>query len=162
MTAAAYMRFGSVGIKCAFQKYVAEATGKGSYGQVNKLISTGSAAMLIISVVGLIPVSMFSHVIARIAGVPQLLQNSTAGAISLLALIMVLANSGAAFEAIVMGAHRIDLVHKFNIVSTVLEAVAVVVLLSSTLAYSPWRRSWPFPKFHLLPIATSYRDGCCR
>jgi O-antigen/teichoic acid export membrane protein len=30
MTTATYMRFGSVGIKAAFQKYVAEATGNGT------------------------------------------------------------------------------------------------------------------------------------
>lgn len=31
MTTAAYMRFGAVGVKSAFQKYVAEATGDGDY-----------------------------------------------------------------------------------------------------------------------------------
>jgi O-antigen/teichoic acid export membrane protein len=129
MTAAAYMRFGSVGIKSAFQKYVAEATGTGDFERANKLISTGSAAMLVISVVGLIPVSIFSRAIAHCAGVPAQFEASTAGAISLLALIMLLSNSGAAFEAIVMGAHRIDLVRKFNIASTVLEAIAILVLL---------------------------------
>src|ERR1700682_5649208 len=33
MTIAAYMRFGAVGVKCAFQKYVAEATGSGDYAK---------------------------------------------------------------------------------------------------------------------------------
>src|ERR1017187_1160092 len=53
MTAAAYMRFGSVGIKSAFQKYVAEATGSGDYETANKLLSTGCAIMAVLSVVGL-------------------------------------------------------------------------------------------------------------
>src|SRR2546427_5652915 len=57
MTTAAYMRFGSVGIKSAFQKYVAEATGSGDFERANKLISTGSAAMLVLSIVGLIPIA---------------------------------------------------------------------------------------------------------
>src|SRR5208282_5903448 len=64
MTAAAYMRFGSVGIKSAFQKYVAEATGTGNYEQANRLLSTGSAAMFILSVAGLLPISLFSRQIA--------------------------------------------------------------------------------------------------
>jgi O-antigen/teichoic acid export membrane protein len=129
MTAAAYMRFGSVGIKSAFQKYVAESTGNGDFERTNRLLSTGSAAMLVLSVVCLIPASIFSSSLARYAGVPRAFLGSTASAISLLAVIMMLSNSGAAFEAIVMGAHRIDLVRKFNILSTVLEAVAIIVLL---------------------------------
>ena len=48
MTTAAYMRFGSVGIKSAFQKYVAEATGNGDFETANKLLSTGCAAMLVL------------------------------------------------------------------------------------------------------------------
>ena len=41
MMTATYMRFGSVGIKTAFQKYVAEATGNGDYDRANRLLSTG-------------------------------------------------------------------------------------------------------------------------
>src|SRR5450631_3802570 len=43
MMTSTYMRFGSVGIKSAFQKYVAEATGSGDYETANKLLSTGCA-----------------------------------------------------------------------------------------------------------------------
>jgi O-antigen/teichoic acid export membrane protein len=129
MTAAAYMRFGSMGIKSAFQKYVAEATGSGNFEQANKLVSTGSAAMLILSILGLIPIAFFSRTLARIAGVPDNFLDSTSGAISLLALIMVLSNVGAAYEAIVMGGHRIDLTRKFGTVFTVLEAIAIVAFL---------------------------------
>src|ERR1700678_1623109 len=59
MMTATYMRFGSVGIKTAFQKYVAEATGDGDYDRANKLLSTGAAIMLVLSVTGLIPVFFF-------------------------------------------------------------------------------------------------------
>ena len=52
MMTATYMRFGSVGIKTAFQKYVAEATGNGDYDRANKLLSTGSAIMLALSLAG--------------------------------------------------------------------------------------------------------------
>src|SRR5215471_13355496 len=54
MMTATYMRFGSVGIKSAFQKYVAESTGNGDYGHANRLLSTGCAIMFVFSVVVLI------------------------------------------------------------------------------------------------------------
>jgi O-antigen/teichoic acid export membrane protein len=129
MTAAAYMRFGSIGIKSAFQKYVAEATGNGDYDTANKLLSTGCAAMLALSVAGLIPMAFFSRTLASAAGVPPQFLKSAAGAISMLAFIMVLSNVGAVFEAIVMGGHRIDIARKFATLFTVLEAVAIVIVL---------------------------------
>jgi O-antigen/teichoic acid export membrane protein len=129
MTTAAYMRFGSVGVKSAFQKYVAEATGNGDYRTANQLLSTGCAIMLAISVAGLIPISFCSGVLARAAGVPAEFLPSAAGAISMLALIMVLSNVGAVFEAIVMGGHRIDLARNLATFFTVAEAVAIVILL---------------------------------
>ena len=129
MATATYMRFGSVGVKTAFQKYVAEATGNGDYKRANQLLSTGFAAMLVLSIAGLIPVALLSTQIARAAGVPPEFLKSAAGAIALLAWIMVMANVGATFEAIVMGGHRIDLVRKFGTLLTVAEAVAIVVVL---------------------------------
>lgn len=129
MTTATYMRFGSVGVKTAFQKYVAEATGNDDYDRANKLLSTGCAIMLVLSVAGLIPIAFFSQQIAKLAGVPPEFLRSAAGAISLLALIMVMANVGAAFESIVMGGHRIDLVRKFGTVMTIAEAIAIVFVL---------------------------------
>jgi O-antigen/teichoic acid export membrane protein len=129
MMAATYMRFGSVGVKTAFQKYVAEATGNGNYDRANRLLSTGCALMFVISTVILIPASLFSERIARSAGVPTEFLRPAAGSISLLALIMMMANVGAAYEAVVMGGHRIDLVRKFGTVLTCCEAVAIIVLL---------------------------------
>jgi O-antigen/teichoic acid export membrane protein len=129
MTTATYMRFGSVGVKTAFQKYVAEATGNGDYEKASKLLSTGFAIMLVLSVAGLIPLSFFSHQIAAAAGVPPEFLKSAAGAISLLALIMVMANVGATYEAIVMGGHRIDLVRKYSTALTVGEAIGIVAVL---------------------------------
>ncbi|MBZ5503746.1 MAG: lipopolysaccharide biosynthesis protein [Acidobacteriia bacterium] len=129
MTTAAYMRFGSIGIKSAFQKYVAEATGNGDYETANKLLSTGCAAMLALSIAGLIPIAFFSQVLARAAGVPPEFLKSTAGAISVLALIMVMSNVGAVFEAIVMGGHRIDIARRFTVFFSVAEAVAIIIAL---------------------------------
>jgi O-antigen/teichoic acid export membrane protein len=129
MMTSAYMRFGSVGVKTAFQKYVAEATGNGDYETANKLLSTGCAVMFVLSVACLIPVSFFSKRIAQAAGVPPEFLSSAAGAIALLAWIMMMSNVGAAFEAIVMGGHRIDLVRKFGTFLTVGEAIAIVVAL---------------------------------
>ena len=85
--------------------------------------------MLALSLAGLIPVFLFSEGITRLAGVPQEFLKSAAGAIALLAVIMLMANVGAAFEAIVMGGHRIDLVRKFNTVFSVAEAGAIVAVL---------------------------------
>lgn len=129
MTAAAYMRFGSLGVKSAFQKYVAEATGNGNFEITNKLLSTGCAAMLVLSVAVLIPVAWFSTALARVAGVPSEFLHSAAGATSVLALIMVLSNVGAVYEAIVMGGHRIDLARNFATAFTVAEALVIVILL---------------------------------
>ncbi|HEX4487714.1 MAG TPA: hypothetical protein VH088_15680 [Terriglobales bacterium] len=129
MTTAGYMRFGSVGIKSAFQKYVAEATGSGDYEKANRLLSTGSSLMLVLSVAGLVPTAIFSRALATAAGVPQSFLPSVAGAITLLAFIMMLSNAGAGYEAIVMGGHRIDLTRRFNMIFTVLEAIAIVIFL---------------------------------
>lgn len=129
MTMAAYMRFGSIGAKSAFQKYVAEATGNGEYEQASRLLSTGSAAMLALSVVGLIPIAFFSRDLAKAGGVPQQFLGSAAGAISVLAVILLFSNGGAAFEAIVTGGHRIDLARKFTTFFTIAEAVAIVAVL---------------------------------
>jgi len=129
MTTAAYMRFGAVGVKSAFQKYVAEATGSGDYNKANKLLSTGCAVMLVLSVAGLIPIFLFSGGIARLAGVPPAFMKETSAAISVLAVIMVMSNVGAVFEAILMGGHRIDIARRFTTGFTVAEAVAIVGLL---------------------------------
>jgi O-antigen/teichoic acid export membrane protein len=129
MATAAYMRFGSVGIKSAFQKYVAEATGNGDFETTNKLLSTGCAAMLGLSVAVLIPVAWFSTALSRAAGVPPEFLHSAAQSTSVLALIMVLSNVGAVYEAIVMGGHRIDLARNFATFFTVAEAVAIVICL---------------------------------
>lgn len=129
MTVAMCMRFGSAGIKSAFQKYVAEATGSGDFVKANQLLSTGSAAMFVLSIIGLIPLAVFSDNLARLIGVPDHLLDSTAGSISLLAVIMVFSNVGASYEAIVMGGHRIDLTGKFAAAFTILEAIAIVAFL---------------------------------
>ena len=129
MTTAAYMRFGSIGVKSAFQKYVAEATGNGNFESANKLLSTGCAIMLVLSVAGLVPVAIFSRQLAALAGVPPEFLVSTAHAFTMLALIMVIANVGAVYEAIVMGGHRVDLSGNFSTFFTVAEAVAIIILL---------------------------------
>ena len=130
MVTATYMRFGSVGVKTAFQKYVAEATGNGDYERTNKLLSTGCAIMLVLSICGLIPAALFSRQIAKLAGVPPEFMASATGAVSLLAMIMAVANVGAVFESIVTGGHRIDLTRKFITILTVAEAAAIMISLS--------------------------------
>ena len=126
---AAYMRFGSAGIKSAFQKYVAEATGNGDFQTANKLVSTGSFTMLALSLTTLIPVALLAHKIARASGVPPEFLSAAAASIAVLACIYAVSNFGAAFEAIVMGGHRIDLTRKYSTILTVCEAVVIVVML---------------------------------
>jgi O-antigen/teichoic acid export membrane protein len=129
MTTAAYMRFGSIGVKSAFQKYVAEATGNGGFEAANKLLSTGCAIMLVLSLAGLVPIAIFSRQLATMAGVPPEFLISTAHSFTVLAIIMMLSNVGAVYEAIVMGGHRVDLSGNFTTFFTVAEAVAIVILL---------------------------------
>ncbi len=129
MTGAIYMRIGSVGIKGAFQKYVAGATGDGGYDRASQLLSTGTMGISLLSVVGLIPVVIFSRQLANAAGVPPEFLKDAAWAFSVFGITMLLSNSGAAYEAIVLGGHRIDLARKANSVLTVAEAVAIIALL---------------------------------
>jgi O-antigen/teichoic acid export membrane protein len=129
MVTAAYMRFGSAGIKSAFQKYVAEATGTGDFETANKLVTTGSISMLMLSLAGLVPLAIYSKRLATAAGVPPEFLNAAAASIAVLAGIYAVSNFGSAFEAIVMGGHRIDLTKKYSTMLTVGEAVAIVVAL---------------------------------
>ncbi len=129
MITAAYMRFGTAGIKSAFQKYVAEATGNGDYDKASRLVSTGSISMLLLSLAGLLPVALFSFRLAKASGVPPEFLSAAASSITVLAAIYVVSNFGAAYESIVMGGHRIDLPRKYITVLSVLEAIAVIGLL---------------------------------
>jgi len=129
MATAGYMCFGSAGIKSAFQKYVAEATGNGNFQTANKLLSTGSIWMLVLSLAGLVPLAIYSQRLAKVSGVPPEFLTAAARSITVLAVIMVIANFGAVFEAIVMGGHRIDLIRQFTMSTAVGEAIAIIALL---------------------------------
>jgi O-antigen/teichoic acid export membrane protein len=129
MATGAYMRFGTAGIKSAFQKYVAEATGTGDYEKASRLVSTGSICILILSILGLIPIAVFSRKIAKASGVPPEFLVSAAASITLLAFTYLISNFGAAFEAIVTGGHRLDLTRKFNTVLAICEAIAILAVL---------------------------------
>src|SRR5579862_8882282 len=85
MAMAAYMRFGSAGIKSAFQKYVAEATGTGDFETANYLLSTGSITMLAVSVVALGPIALLSRRLAVASGVPPEFVVSAAHSVTVLA-----------------------------------------------------------------------------
>jgi O-antigen/teichoic acid export membrane protein len=129
ISTAAYMRFGSAGIRSAFQKYVAEATGNGNFAIASRLVSTGSISMLVFSLVALIPFAIYSKNLATIAGVPPAFLNAAAASITVLAVIYAISNFGAAFEAILMGGHRIDLTKKYSTILTVCEAVIIILIL---------------------------------
>src|SRR5262249_24959921 len=102
----------------------------GDFERANRLLSTGCLVLLALALIGLTPVALFSRSLAHAAGVPPKFLDATAGAITLLAITMMIANSvGAVYEAIITGGHRIDIVRTFNIISSILEAFAVVLLL---------------------------------
>jgi O-antigen/teichoic acid export membrane protein len=129
MVAVSYMRLGAMGLKAAFQKYVAESTYSGNFEQASKLLSTGSAGMALFSLFALLPIAIFSRPLAHILSVPPQYLHSAAGGITLLAAGMMITPQGAAYDAIVCGAHRIDLARKFNTVLCVLEAASIITLL---------------------------------
>ena len=129
VTASAYMRFGTVGVKCAFQKYVADSTGNRDFVATSRLLSTGCALLLFFSIIGLIPMALYSDSIARFVGVPSQFVFVTGKAIGMLALLIVITNAGSVYEAIIMGGHRIDLVRKANIIFSVIEATFIIGLL---------------------------------
>jgi O-antigen/teichoic acid export membrane protein len=157
MVTAAYMRFGTAGIKSAFQKYVAEATGSGDFDKANGLVSTGSISMLLLSLAGLIPIALFSHKLARASGVPPEFLSSAASSITVLAAIYVISNFGAAYESIVMGGHRIDLTRKYITVLAVLEAVAVIALLRA--GYGLFAMALAMGASELIYIFLCYRSS---
>ena len=129
MVTAAYMRFGTAGLKSAFQKYVAEATGNGDFETASKLVSTGSITMLALSATCLIPIAIFSRRLAVMSGVPQEFLSAAANSLTVLACIFVVSNFGAAYEAIVMGGHRVDLTKAYTTIFTVAEAIVIIGML---------------------------------
>lgn len=129
MVTAAYMRFGCAGIRSAFQKYVAEATGTGEFDNTNKLLTTGSISMLFLSLAGLLPLSIFAKKLTAAAGVPTAFLASASVSVIILAAIYVVANYAAVFEAVVLGGHRIDLTRKVNASLSICEAISILILL---------------------------------
>jgi O-antigen/teichoic acid export membrane protein len=129
MSIAAYITLGGAGVKSAFQKYVAEATGTGDFDRASKLLSTGTAAVLSISIVVLVPVFLFSNSLAIAVGVPTAFLYEASQSIRLLALTAVLGNLSQTYQSIIMGAHRIDLWQKINFVLDPLNALAMIAFL---------------------------------
>ncbi|HEX4310729.1 MAG TPA: oligosaccharide flippase family protein [Acidobacteriaceae bacterium] len=129
MSIAAYITLGGAGVKSAFQKYVAEATGTGDFDRASRLLSTGTAAVLLLSLLVLVPLAIFSHWLAIAVGVPNAFLNPASRSIQWLALTAIVVNVSQTYQSILMGAHRIDLREKLNVVLDLLNTVAVVVLL---------------------------------
>src|SRR5579872_742134 len=129
MAVTSYMRLGIGGVRSAFQKYVAESTGEAGAEQTSRLLSTGSAALLGLSLLGLAPAAWFAGHLARLSGVPNNFLSSASASLSLLALTLIIANAGSVYEAILMGAHRVDLVAKWDMFFACGEAAAIILLL---------------------------------
>ena len=129
MSIAAYITLGGAGVKSAFQKYVAEATGTGDYDRASRLLSTGTAAVLTLSVVVLVPLAVFSHSLAVAVGVPARFLVPATLAIRYLSITAIVANVSQTYQSILMGAHRIDLREKLNVVLDLLNGAATIGLL---------------------------------
>jgi O-antigen/teichoic acid export membrane protein len=136
MTAATYMRFGTVGVKTAFQKYVADATGDGNYEFAAALLSTGAVGLLVLSLVGLIPAVLWANSAVAVAGVPAEFQSAAVSSVYILAAVMGLSNVCSVFEAILAGGHRIDLLRQFTAALSLAEAIGIVFALHSGLGIS--------------------------
>lgn len=130
MSIAAYITLGGSGVKSAFQKYVAEATGTGDFDRASRLLSTGTAAVLLLSLVVLVPLAVFAHSLAIAVGVPKAFLDAASSAIRYLAVTAILANVSQTYQSVLAGAHRIDLREKLNVVLDLLNATATVALLS--------------------------------
>jgi O-antigen/teichoic acid export membrane protein len=129
MSIAAYITLGGAGVKSAFQKYVAEATGTGDYDRASRRISTGTAAVLLLSVVVLVPLAIFAKSFAHAVGVPQVFLPAATKAIVFLAFTAIVTNVTQTYQSILMGAHRIDLREKINIALEPLTTVFTITLL---------------------------------
>jgi O-antigen/teichoic acid export membrane protein len=126
---AGYLRFGSSGIKGTFQKYVAEAMGKGEFERANQLVTTGTIIFIGISAAVLIPAAIFSRFVGRVAGIPPQYLHASATAITVMAIAYLISNGLAVFESAVLGAHRVDLMQYFTMIFMVFDLVFCVVAL---------------------------------
>jgi len=131
MSIAAYITLGGSGVKSAFQKYVAEATGTGDYDRASRLLSTGTFAVLALSLVVLVPLAIFAHSLAVAVGVPKNFLIPATRGIEFLSITAIVANVSQTYQSILMGAHRIDLREKLNVVLDLLNAAAIVILLEA-------------------------------
>lgn len=130
MTIAAYMTLGGAGVKSAFQKYVAEATGSGDFDRASRLLSTGTVAVLLLALIVLVPLAIFSHSLAIAVGVPKAFLEPASRSIQCLALTAIVTNVSQTYQSILLGAHRIDLREKLNVVLDLLNTLATITLLS--------------------------------
>jgi O-antigen/teichoic acid export membrane protein len=126
---AGYLRFGSSGIKATFQKYVAEAMGKGEFERANQLVTTGTIIFIGISAAVLIPAAIFSRFVAHVVGIPAQYMQASTIAITVMAIAYLISNGFAVFESAVLGAHRVDLMQYFTMIFMVFDLVFCIVAL---------------------------------
>lgn len=129
MVIASYLRFGSAGIKTCFQKYVAQACASGDFRLANQLLTTGATIFFVLSAIVLIPVAIFPHFVAHLAGIPTPYISSSGAAVAVLAISYLFSNSLVAFESAVLGAHRVDLMQYVMASFMVLDALLSVAVL---------------------------------
>ncbi|MHA1360715.1 MAG: oligosaccharide flippase family protein [Candidatus Helarchaeota archaeon] len=141
----AYMTLGIGGAGSALQKYVAEATATNQYELASRRLSGCAFFILGITCVILIPVFIWSNQIVSFLGlIPDAtlvdvsktsinsldVVNKFSLSIRFLAIMMIFANFGTIYGAIIMGMHRIDLARIINVVCTTVEAVIALIMLT--------------------------------
>jgi len=108
---------------------VAESTGTGDFERASKLLSTGCFMVLMFSIVTLVPIALFSAKLPVVLNVPQEFAGIFNESVKVLAITMIFCNVGSVYSAIIMGAHRIDLVKTIDSICTLGQSLIAFVLL---------------------------------
>ncbi|MFX0202231.1 MAG: lipopolysaccharide biosynthesis protein [Candidatus Hodarchaeota archaeon] len=129
IAAVSYMTMGVGGAGSAFQKYVAESTATGNFTRASKLLSAGFFLVLLFSIVTLVPVALLSAKLSHVIKVPEQFIGIFRQSVSVLAIAMIFCNVGSVYSAIIMGAHRIDLVKTIDSICTLAQSAITLALL---------------------------------
>jgi O-antigen/teichoic acid export membrane protein len=124
-----YPRFGIGGISAAFQKYVSDSTATSDYEKASRLLTTGTVMVVVVTLLVSLPFLVFTEEILRFLNVPAEYFAAFSIAFRFLIIVIIISNSTAAYDAVIAGAHRLDVTKKIAIVWLLIESILVVALL---------------------------------
>ncbi|HOC42262.1 MAG TPA: hypothetical protein PKJ99_04505 [Thermoanaerobaculales bacterium] len=137
-----YPRFGIGGISAAFQKYVSDATATGDYEKASRLLTTGTVMVVVMTLLVSLPFLVFTEDILRFLNVPAEYSVTFSMAFRFLIIVIIISNIAAAYDAVIAGAHRLDVTKKIAIVWLIVESILVVALLLK--GYRLWALALPY------------------